>query len=129
VSDLKKVMNALNGSAVPRQLMELLGPGVGDRSSSEYEKYAPKSRIILSVASVEPEAKPTEGDAKTTVRTQKDSFVLTIAVCLPDGASHPIGELKAEGFGTFELLVDELPANWLLSVSTKSKATYTVYGY
>lgn len=139
MSDLKKIMGAISGSSAPRTMMTIVDSGVGDRVSSLYEKYAPKSRFIISVVGesepvvVEPKPETTEGAkpmAKENVRSApRDVFSVLIEAMLPDGVFHPIAEFKHEGLGTSELQIDDLPANWRLSVTTKSKHSYSVFGY
>lgn len=141
MSELKKVMSLIGGSSVPRQMMTLLDLGTGDRASSHYEKYAPKSRVIISVQegltdvkSADPKpTELTEGSkpiAKETARSSvKDSFLIQVEALLPDEVYHPIAEFTHEGSGTSELLIDDLPSNWRISVKTKSKQSYSVFGY
>jgi hypothetical protein len=140
MSELKKIMGVINGSSAPRQVMTLLESGTGDRVSSHYEKYAPKSRVIISVLGSEPEADvkapetpPTEAakaPAKESLsKAIKDCFSILIEVLLPDETYHPIAEFNHEGVGSGELIVDDFPANWRLSVETKSKHSYSVFGY
>jgi hypothetical protein len=140
MSEFKKIMGVINGSSAPRQMMTLLELGTGDRVSSHYEKYAPKSRIIISILGSDSEivesrteTLPTEA-AKSTAKesqrsTVKDSFSILIEALLPDEVYHPIAEFKHEGVGTSELQIDDFPANWRLSVMTKSKHSYSVFGY
>jgi hypothetical protein len=138
MSELKKIMGVISGSSAPRPVMTLLEKGVGDRTSTHYEKYAPKNRIILSVVpnpdvSLEPSEPVTDAvktASKEGVRSVgKDFFSVLIEVLLPDGIYHPIAEYKRDGIGTGELIVDDMPSNWRLSVTTKSKHSYSVFGY
>lgn len=134
MSEFKKIMGVINGSSAPRQMMTLLDSAIGDRVSSHYEKYAPKSRVILSVqgdAEVIPEAAvdATKTPKDATRSIVKDLFVIVIDALLPDGVYHPIAEYKHEGIGTSELQIDDIPANWRLSVTTKSRHSYSVFGY
>lgn len=141
MSEFKKIMGVINGSSAPRQMMTLLESGTGDRTSSHYEKYAPKSRIIISVLDSDSEVvetkasetAPVEGAkpaAKETPRsTVRDSFSILIEALLPDEVYHPIAEFKHEGVGTSELQIDDIPSNWRLSITTKSKHNYSVFGY
>lgn len=142
MSEFKKIMSVINGSSAPRPMMTLLESGVGDRTSTHYEKYAPKSRVIISVlegsdSSLSSDSKPlepvtdgTKTPPKDNVRSiVKDQFTIVIEALLPDGVCHPIGEFKHDGVGTGELIIDDLPSNWRLSVTTKSKHSYSVFGY
>jgi hypothetical protein len=139
MSDFKKIMGAINGSSAPRQIMTLLESGTGDRTSTLYEKYAPKSRIIISISGQsEPtpiaESKPPETPAEgtkpaTKAPPVKDVFDVVVEALLPDGVYHPIAEFSHQGNGTSELVVTDIPADWRLSVTTKSKHSYSVFGY
>lgn len=142
MSEFKKIMGVINGSSAPRPIMTLLDTGTGDRTSTLYEKYAPKSRVVISViGSLDvdpvPEPKPSEPVSEGTKTPSKeaarsivkDSFSILIEALLPDGVYHPIAESKHEGVGTGELIIDDLPSNWRLSVTTKSKHSYSVFGY
>lgn len=141
MSEFKKIMGVISGSSAPRPVMTLLETGVGARTSTHYEKYAPKSRIIISVENLEttvlvPEIKAPEpaSDSKASPKDNvrsifKDQFAILIETLLPDGAYHLIAEFQHEGDGTGELIIDDLPSNWRLSVMTKSKHSYSVFGY
>ena len=139
MSEFKKIMGVINGSSAPRQVMTLLESGTGDRVSSNYEKYAPKRRVIISVLGSPdaPEPKtpePIPDGTKTAPKDAarsivKDSFSILIEALLPDEVYHPIAEYKHEGIGTAELQIDDIPANWRLSVTTKSRHSYSVFGY